>query len=414
MKATLLVNIGLLLLFSMALLYTTSTALIGLILTTLGVYSFFSKSQIKFAGAFPDERHVLIALLCMGLVLIALNIYHQERWGMYHLPNATLLCLPIFFALAHTNTNPQYLWSGGSLGALIALAIASYEIVFLNADRAGYIIHNPIPFGSIAMCLAAASVVSYQHKAKAWSPANAWALAGMFAGVAAAVLSGSKGCLLALPVLAYVIHIKCIRPLELPRIWVWLGNFLAQGSVLLISLNTDSFLTNRFEEAFRGALVWFETGHVVEGSVGPRLELIVFALDAAMINPLMGIGRDGMVSMLQSSGIIGAYDPVIAQLHTVHNEFLNIWVAKGLLGLVAMGSVYGLSLWYFWRLRHHAEVHVQNIGLMGLSLCLMYLIFGLSEVALQLTFFRNFFLVTLVCLLGMAHHQLHRTRKSSD
>jgi hypothetical protein len=39
---------------------------------------------------------------------------------------------------------------------------------------------------------------------------------------------------------------------------------------------------------------------------------------------------------------------------------------------------------------------------MGLSLCLMYLIFGLSEVALQLTFFRNFFLVTLVCLLGMA------------
>jgi hypothetical protein len=79
-----------------------------------------------------------------------------------------------------------------------------------------------------------------------------------------------------------------------------------------------------------------------------------------------------------------------------------------------MSAMYGLSLWYFWRIRHHADTHVQNIGLMGMSLCLMYLIFGLSEVTLQLTFFRNFFLVTLVCLLGMAHHQLHRTRKSSD
>jgi O-antigen ligase len=410
MKATLLVNTGLL--FSMALLYTPSTALIGLSLTALGVYSFFSKSPIKFAGAFPDERHVLIALLCMGLVLIALNIHHQERWGVYHLPNATLLCLPIFFALAHTNTNPQYLWSGGSLGALIALAIAWYEIVFLNADRAGYIIHNPIPFGSIAMCLAAASVVGFQARSKAWSLGNAWALTGMFAGVGAAVLSGSKGCLLALPVLAYVMHIKCIRPLGISRSWLWLGGVLTL--VALAWLADDSFLTLRVKDGLRGAVTWFETGRVVDGSVGPRLELIRFALDAAMVNPLTGVGRDGMVSMLQASATNGAYDPFIAQLHTVHNEFLNIWVTKGLLGLVAMGSVYGLSLWYFWRLRHHAEVHVQNIGLMGMSLCLMYLIFGLSEVALQLTFFRNFFLVTLVCLLGMAHHQLHQTRKSSD
>jgi len=81
--------------------------------------------------------------------------------------------------------------------------------------------------------------------------------------------------------------------------------------------------------------------------------------------------------------------------------------------LFAMCAVYGLSLWYFTRLRQHANVHVQNIGLMGVSLCLMYLIFGLSEVALQLTFFRNFFLVTLVCLLGMAHAQRHRVGPSA-
>lgn len=410
MKAAVLVNTGLFLLFGMALIYTSSTALIGLSLAAFGVYTFVSKPSVDFAGQFPHERHVLTALLFMGLVLIALNIHQQERWGIYHLPNATLLFLPVFFATANTNTNPKFLWSGGAFGALIALAIASYEVFVLNESRAGYWIHNPIPFGSISMLLAAASMIGYQAKTKALSLGNSWALAGMFAGVGAAVLSGSKGCLLALPVLAYVVYVKCLPPLDIPRAWLWFGSVLAL--VALAWLAADSYLASRIEEAFRGAVVWFETGRVVEGSVGPRLELIRFAFDAAMINPLTGIGREEMLRMLQASATNGAYDPFIAQLHTVHNEFLNIWVTKGLLGLVAMGAVYGLSLWYFWRLRHHADTHVQNIGLMGLSLCLMYLIFGLSEVALQLNFFRNFFLVTLISLLGMSHHQLNKPKNS--
>lgn len=410
MKAAVLVNTGLFLLFGMALLYTPSTALVGLSLATFGVYAFVSKPSVVFAGQFPHERHVLIALLCMGLVLIALNIHHQERWGVYHLPNATLLSLPIFFALAHTNAHPKFLWSGGALGAVIALIIALYEIYVLHFPRAGYWTHNPIPFGSISMCLAAASVIGYQANTKAWSLGNTWALAGMCAGVGAAILSGSRGCLLAIPILAYVTHIKCTRSLNVSRV-----HFLAGITVtLLLSrfLFADSVIFSRTFDGLDAFVHYFASERMIVDSVGVRLELYRFAFDAGMINPLTGIGREGMLNLLQSSATTSAYDPFIAQLHTVHNEFLNIWVTKGLLGLIAMGAVYGLSLWYFWRLRHHVDAHVQNIGLMGLSLCLMYLIFGLSEVALQLTFFRNFFLVTLVCLLGMSHAQQYRAGPS--
>jgi O-antigen ligase len=87
-----------------------------------------------------------------------------------------------------------------------------------------------------------------------------------------------------------------------------------------------------------------------DSSVGPRLELIRFAFDAGMINPLTGIGRDGMIDLMRIQSANGSYDPGVGLLHTVHNEFLNIWVTKGLMGLIAMGAVYGLSLWYFWRI----------------------------------------------------------------
>lgn len=405
-------NLGLFLMAALSLGFRPMLALVGLAFCVLGLARLqaLTKQPAGLVQMYKREWPVLVALLVLAVCLIGLNLLHAERWGIYHLPMAILISIPIFFALSSSDTNPRFLWVGASTGALIAAAIAVYEVVYLKTYRAGFIIHNPIPFGSVSMCLAAGSVIGYQANTKAWSLWNAWALAGMFAGVVAAVLSGSKGCLLALPVLAYVVHLKCIRPLGIPRSWLWLGSVLALVS--LAWLAADSFLSSRLEEALRGVVAWFETGRVMESSVGPRLELIRFALDAAMVNPLMGIGRDEMVSMLQSSAATGAYDPSIGQLHTVHNEFLNIWVTKGLLGLFALGAVYGLSLWYFWRLRQHADVHIQNIGLMGVSLCSMYLIFGLSEVALQLTFFRNFFLITLVCLLGMAHAQQHRVGPS--
>ena len=405
-------NIGLFLMTAFSLGFRPMLALVGVTFCVLGLVRLRSltKQPAVFWRTYRLEWPVLTALLVLAVTLIGLNLLHGERWGTYHLPLAILISAPIFFALSTSQTDPYFLCVGASTGAVIAAAIALYEVIVLNADRAGYLIHNPIPFGSVALCLAAVSVIGFQANNKAWSVRNAWALAGLFAGVGAAVLSGSKGCLLALPVLAYVVHIKCLRSLGIPRSWLWLGSLLALTALVWLAAN--SLLINRFEDGFRGALTWFETGHVVEGSVGPRLELIRFAFDTALTNPLTGVGRDEMLSMLQAAPMDGAYDPFIAQLHTVHNELLNILVTTGLLGLVAMGAMYGLSLRYFWRLRDDADVYVQNIGLMGLSLCLMYLIFGLSEVALQLTFFRNFFLVTLVCLLGMAHHQLNYPHKS--
>lgn len=377
-------------------------ALFGLLFACIGIYKLVALPRsANMQRVHSQEWPVLVGLLVLALCLTALNLFHGERWAIYHLPVAIFLTLPIFWALSSYDANPHAFWAGASAGALIAAAIAGYEVLLLGAERAGYLVHNPIPFGSIAMCLAAASVIGYESKQRLRSWLNVWALTGLMAGVIAAVLSGSKGCLLALPVLAYLVYIKCIRPLAIARVWLLLSVLLALS--VLTFLAADSYLVSRVQDAARGAMIWLDNGQVVEGSVGPRLELIRFAFDTAMINPLTGIGRDSMVSMLQASATNGAYDPFIAQLHTVHNELLNIWVTKGLLGLLAMSSMYGLSLWYFWRIRHHADTHVQNIGLMGMSLCLMYLIFGLSEVALQLTFFRNFFLVTLVCLLGMAH-----------
>ena len=395
-------NTGLFLMPALSLGFRPVLALFGLLFACIGIYRLVALPRsANMQRVSSQEWPVLVGLLVLALCLTALNLFHGERWAIYHLPVAIFLTLPIFWALSSSEANPHFFWAGASAGALIAAAIASYEVLLLGAERAGYLVHNPIPFGSIAMCLAAASVIGYESKQRMCSWLNVWALTGLLAGVTAAVLSGSKGCLLALPVLAYLLHIKCMRPLEIGRTWLLLITLLAL--VVLTYLAADSYLVSRVQDAARGAIGWLNNGQVVEGSVGPRLELIRFAFDAATINPLTGIGRDNMVSMLKATATNHRYDPIISQLHTVHNELLNIWVTKGLLGLLAMSAMYGLSLWYFGRIRHHANTHVQNIGLMGMSLCLMYLIFGLSEVALQLTFFRNFFLVTLMCLLGMAH-----------
>lgn len=200
-------NTGLFLMPALSLGFRPALALFGLLFACIGIYRLATLPRsVLFQPAPAQEWLVIAGLLVLALCLTVLNLLHGERWGIYHLPVAIFLSLPIFWALRSSEANPRFFWAGASAGAQIAATIAGYEVIFLGAERAGFFVHNPIPFGSISMCLAAGSVIGYQSKKGLRSWSNLWALMGLLAGVTAAVLSGSKGCLLALPVLAYLVH----------------------------------------------------------------------------------------------------------------------------------------------------------------------------------------------------------------
>jgi O-antigen ligase len=354
---------------------------------------------------FSIETPFLASLIALALILILLNIYHGEKWGTYHFPIAIILSLPAFFIFCGLNFQIIALWIGAAVGSIFAFIVALYEIKFLGAERAGYLINNPIPFGSIAMCLSSFSIIGYREKISGFVWQNALLFCGSLAGFLAAVLSGSKGCLLAVPIIFYLWHKKTThKSARRASALLILLIFLV---LLFFLIQSNSYLILRFTEAYHGAVSWAQSGKITEGSIGPRLELLKFGIEMGQINPWVGIGRNGMLEMLSKASSHFMYDVFITQLHTMHNEFLNIFVTNGLLGLVGLFSVYFFGLKYFYTIRKFDNEDLHSIYLAGLSLFSMYLIFGLSEVTLQLNSFRNFFLIFTVCLVGTANRLRH-------
>ena len=396
-------NISLLSLPALSLVFAHSTSLLALLFSVSGLYFlFFAKKNDAFElKEYSGEIHFLSSLLLFAFLLFFLNLYHDERWGSYHLPIAIALSIPAFMFFCLADLKLPAIWLGSAAGSIVALLVAMYEILYLGADRAGYWVHNPIPFGSIAMCLSAFAIIGYQTNSGIKSARNIFQILGCFSGFLAAILSGSKGCLLATPILIYFLHLKILS--QLPKIHRFTLILILLFFVSLIFYNSNYFLFLRFSEAIHGAQSWFQGGRIVEGSLGPRLELIRFGIDVGMANPWVGIGRSGMLNLLEQAAATGKYDIFITQLHTLHNEFLNIFVTKGVLGLASLLTVYFFGIKYFFLVSKHKASEISDIGLAGLGLFSMFLIFGLSEVAIQLNSFRNFFLILTVALMGIAH-----------
>jgi len=159
---------------------------------------------------------------------------------------------------------------------------------------------------------------------------------------------------------------------------------------------------SRMVSMWEGVQSWVTTGDITEGSIGPRLEMWKFGLDVATEKPLLGFGKDGMVERKRQAIEAGNYSPGIAVFATLHNEFLNMWVTKGLVGTVALLAVFGSVFFTFFRTRKSPNWQLRCISLMGTSLTLMFLEFGIGEIALLLNSYRHVFLFWVFALAGLS------------
>lgn len=391
---------------ALSLVVTTATSAAGLLLAALGAAAWL-RSRNPSGQQAPDRRQigqrwVVWPLLLYAAVMLLENLYHGERWGAYHVVLAIALSLPAYLAFSAPGPAFRSIWLGAALGAILALGMALYLVFVLGHGRAGGHI-NPIPFGNLSLVLAAASVLGTRHinpnaSHRRW--VFAIHLLGGLAGLVASLLSGSRGGWPAILVLGFVAYDVYWKTLPAGQKLV-AGALLAGILVLVLSLPQVAVMS-RLQSALNSLQAWEETGSVADGSVGPRLESWQFGLDVALEKPWLGFGKPGMMERKQQAVDAGLYAPIIAVLVTLHNEFLNLWVTKGIVGVAALALLYGGAFMMFFRLRHATDERLRTISLMGRSLIIMYLIFGLSEVAFQLNAYRNAFLFWLLSLTGMA------------
>jgi O-antigen ligase len=322
-----------------------------------------------------EDFYLMAALLVYFAVGASTNAHHHLKGSSYDNLSRFLLVIPVLLLLLRKAIKPAVVWQGIALGAMGAAVLALWEFVVWGEERAsGHI--NAIQFGDIAMlffCLLVAVVP--------WAKTGGrlfllLVIAGAAGGLLASLLSGARGGWLMLPVASGLVY------------W-WSGRRTKKANVIFVFvailaiaalcwLPWFEFLRDRLSHIALDLQNYQDTRDVTS-SLGSRLHLWQLSLDMIARHPLLGWG-----SFENYVAATGVQDDVLVRYNHMHNDLLDAWVKRGLIGVSALCTIYLVPGMVFYRqLRRHSgagqSLAARSTALAGIMLVAATFVFGLTQ-----------------------------------
>lgn len=347
--------------------------------------------------------YLVVLLLIMGL-LWSISF---DRWfsaaGFGSGAKYALAALSLWY-LSKTGVRLSAIAWGLACGAFGALAIAGYQAGILKMPRvSGFT--NAIQYGGIAMYLGfAALTLALLGR---WGKVQTTLMALLGAcGIFASFLSDSRGSWVVIPLLIVAIWLM-----------VWLNGCKKLASIaaaimvilgVLIAVPAYPKLEQRTQEASQEIDQYLKDPQkYAVTSVGQRLEQWRLAIHLIEQHPVSGWGLAGYPAAKQKMVDQGLAHPSVMEYGHAHNEILDMWVKRGLIGLLLLLSFYAIPAFIFWptkkRLsRVNPELQAKALALRAAAtlLPLAYFGFGWTQVFFAHNSGNMFYIFGLAVLWG--------------
>lgn len=332
----------------------------------------------------PADLDKLGLAFCLALaaplaaVALSTLAHGHPVFPVWDSPSRFLFVIPVFLAL-RCAPERRLAWADLAFpaGALATLFIA----LFLSRDwsvgehRLGSKFLNPIHFGDLALAFGvlSAAALNWWRKDKPW--VVALKIAGLFAGLATSLLTGSRGGWLALPFVLAVVFWERGRGKSLR--WKVL---MPVAIVVLFGVVYGASSTVRERiDVISSNLTQYEHGHE-DTSVGVRLQLYRVAVELIAQHPVLGLGGHGFRDEMNTMARQGRLTPAAAQLGKgeVHNQLLAYAADYGIVGGLALLAIYAVPAVFFARRLRSASSVAHSTAMLGLLFTVMFFVFGLT------------------------------------
>jgi O-antigen ligase len=356
-------------------------------------------SHLVASGPCPQwtrqDRTLCVLMLAVFLVNALAVAWHGDSGKFLDQGTRYLLAIPILWGLRRVRLRLDWIWAALVLGCLGAAAVAWWQARVIGYDRATGFLTSAIPFGDIALvmafwCVLGAALSAIQRRL-GWTVCL---LIGALAGAYAFIAAATRGGLVAVPILIVLAALALVRREH--------GRLLLAGAVLLVAgvtlvvtvLPAGHTTERRFDEAFAEWHAYSQQDNAAN-NVGSRLEAWKAALISIPERPLLGWGHPDYDAHLSELIRAGRVNRFVSTLANTHNQFIEIWLHQGTLGLAALLALLITSFWYFARRLRHADASVRILACCGASLPAAFAAFGLTQVILGRNNGVMFFLVSL-------------------
>lgn len=408
-------------------------------------------SAASAAPALPLRVSQLVAFLVPGLALsvssgysvgptvlaLATLVYMRQWWPQHWDRRAvwlawTLAAMGLLWALSFdgwtlTSGSDQllkYLLAAASLGflqryapkvrplgwgmlagALGAGMVAVYQTGWGLMPRASGFT-NAIQFSGIALLLALGccfGVLLLWRSLAGWQ--RVLGLLCCLFGLLAVILSDTRGSWIVLPVVLVVGAVLLWRcGLRQPVCYGLVAAVIGVGG--LVAFKGDE-MAQRYESAVQEVTLYQEMG-AARTSVGQRLAHWHLAWHMGLDKPVLGWGVEGYTREKERRVQAGEADAFVLQFSHAHNEVLDMFAKRGMVGVLLLLAFYLVPLAIFWPTpRRMAQCpggpmdrQILYLRMLGILLPLCYAGFGLTQVFFAHNSGHMFYTFMLVVLLG--------------
>nr|WP_308632960.1 O-antigen ligase family protein [Massilia norwichensis] len=357
-------------------------SLVTLFGVSLGSFLFLITALILFKPCrdalvrhWPQVRWVVLAFLLHFLFVLGCALVRGANMNTVEKPARMFFAVSSLAAVLAARPSRRMLWWGVIGGAMAALPFVAWQRIGLGIERPGGLI-NAITFGDLALLLALLAVTAAIDMKNDPRHARLAAL-GALAGLAASLLTGSRGGWIALGVAA-LLFLRHARVLGSRSVRV----LLAAGAAVVLAawFVPASGMQGRFQDGVNDVRGWFEDGTVFT-NVGTRLELWKGATMLIAEHPLLGRDFVACRERLAEFARDGRLDPVVLPLPHLHNDALQELATGGVLGFALWAAILAAPLSFFLReLRGGVDKPQAALALAGILVVTSYVSFGLTEV----------------------------------
>lgn len=336
----------------------------------------------------PQTRWVLLAFLLHLACVLALAPGRTHGANAVDGPLRMCSAGAAMLVVQAGRPSLRALWLGVAGGALLGAGFVGWQRLALGMERPGGLL-NPITFGDLALCLSLLALVgaaAVRHAAL-----RGIAALGVVSGLAASLLTGSRGGWLALPA-AFVLLAAARRQALLPRRLVLgvpvLACALAFAAYAVPQTGVHARVAVGVEDVQR-----YLAGSPIATSIGVRLDLWKAGLRLAAEHPWRGLDTPAYKRRMHewvAAGELSAAVFAPPEPPHMHNDALQALVTRGIPGLCAWAGILLLPFLFFRAQLARVPApesgleagptRRQSAALAGMLVVLAYAAFGLSEV----------------------------------
>lgn len=329
------------------------------------------------------EDWQIVAVLCAyALVGIAEAWWDGQGSRGMDRPLRFLLAVPALWWVLRYPPRLSVLWAGIAIGGIGAGGWAGWQKLVEGVERAqGYT--YVIQFGNLSMllgvlCLAGLGWAHVQrHHRWVWL---GLLLVGFFGGMLGSLFSGSRGGWVGFPFVLFVLYRAYGKHLA---VWTKLSLIAA---VMLAGLMVYAIPQIGVQERVHYAvedIQRYVSGENRSSSLGARFEMWRGASHLIIEKPLTGWGGQGYAQAMQELGEQGVIDNQAAQYGHAHNEFIDAFAKRGVLGLLVLLALYLVPMRLFAKQLKAPNLATRAVATAGVLLPVTYIDFGLSQAFLN-------------------------------